>query len=43
MKLATLGAGIQAHAIGDGLLGFSGADEIGVADVSSAELDSILS
>lgn len=43
MKLAILGAGIQAHAILDDFLRFSGADEVGVADVSAGQLDSILS
>jgi lysine 6-dehydrogenase len=43
MKLAILGAGIQAHAILDDFLRFSGADEVGIADVSQAQLDALSS
>ncbi|MFT7485535.1 MAG: lysine 6-dehydrogenase [Candidatus Paceibacteria bacterium] len=43
MKLAILGAGIQAHAILNDFLRFSGADEVGVADVSQTQLDSLSS
>lgn len=42
MKLAILGAGIQAHAILDDFLRFSGADEVGVADSSPEQLDALL-
>ncbi len=42
MKLAILGAGIQAHAILDDFLRFSGAEEIGIADVSKTQLDTLL-
>lgn len=42
MKLAILGAGIQAHAIADDFIRFSGAETIGVADYSSEQLDSLL-
>lgn len=43
MKLAILGAGIQAHAILDDFLRHSGADEVGVADVDPGQLDALLS
>lgn len=42
MKLAILGAGIQAHAILDDFLRFSGADSIGVADCSEEQLNALL-
>ncbi len=42
MKLAILGAGIQAHAILHDFLRFSGADEVGVADADQAQLDALL-
>jgi len=42
MKLAILGAGIQAHAILDDFLRHSGADEVGVADSDPAQLDALL-
>ena len=43
MKLAILGAGIQAHAILDDFLRFSGAEEVGVADCDPAQLDELCS
>lgn len=42
MNLAILGAGIQAHAILDDFLRFSGAESVGVADARSSQLERLL-
>jgi lysine 6-dehydrogenase len=43
MRLAILGAGIQAHAILDDFLRFEDAEAIGVADCDAGQLDALLS
>jgi lysine 6-dehydrogenase len=42
MKVAILGAGIQAHALLDDFLRFEGAEEVGVADRDPAQLERLL-